>query len=102
MKKILIVSSSGMLGETLKVVLADHFDEVVLTVHDLALETFLLEDPTHVLVSDMIGSQEDAQVVKDIQGATVSSRILVYGFAKKADIQLPLDKNKLINILMGE
>jgi DNA-binding response OmpR family regulator len=100
--KIMIVSSGSLLGEALKVVLADHFDEVVLTDHDQALESFLFEEPTHVLVSGMIGSQTDAQVVKDIRGANVSSRILAYGLDQKADIQFPLEKMELISILIGE
>ncbi|MEI6588152.1 MAG: hypothetical protein WCO05_04360 [Candidatus Moraniibacteriota bacterium] len=101
MKKLMIVGGD-ILGETLKVVLAIHFNEVFLVESDSALETFLLEDPTHVLVSDMIRSPKDAQVIRDLRGANVSSRILRYGFDNNVDIQLPLENNELIAILMGE
>ncbi len=97
-----MIVSGDILGETLKVVLAIHFDEVFLVESKSALEAFLLEDPTHVLVSDMIRSPKDAQVVRDLQGANVSSLILRYGFDNKVDIQLPFEKNKLIDILMGK
>jgi hypothetical protein len=100
MKKLMIVGGD-ILGETLKVVLAIHFNEVFLVESDSALETFLLEDPTHVLVSDMIRSSKDAQVARDLQGANVSSRIVRYGFGGNVDIKLPIKKEELISILMG-
>lgn len=101
MQKLMIIGGD-ILGETLKGVLADYFDEVIIVDRKQALETFFIEDPNHVLISDTLGSPGDAQVVKDIRGANVSSRIVCYGFGGNVDIKFPIKKEELISVLMGE
>lgn len=50
MKKLLIVTKDAAYGPALKKALEPVFDEVILSSHGDALENFLTEEPSHVLV----------------------------------------------------
>lgn len=96
MRKLLIVSEDA-LGHTLQVILFDWFDYVVLTNQGRSLETFLDEQPSHVLIAAL--KPEDKQVYQDILSADVGSKIFRYGFDNKADMKFPLSLNEIKHLL---
>jgi hypothetical protein len=98
MKKLLIVSSD-VLGQSLKIALADHFDAVVIVGREKALEAFLQEEPSHVMLPDMMSDDKDKCVYEDLQSANVGSRIIRYGLDDHCDLRLPADLKDILEKL---
>lgn len=90
MAKLLIVSDESLLGQVSAQVLRGDFEEVVEATHDSAIEVFLIEEPTHVIIFDYEerGKKEEKscqgiQSWQDIKNSAEVGQIMVRcGFSR--------------------
>ena len=92
--KLLIVDNS-VLGEGLALILTQSTEvDVIMSSHKDALETFLLEDPTHVLICESWDETADSKIVElgelsleDIRNSASTDIIIrTIGFDAKNDL----------------
>lgn len=109
MTKLLVVGGD-LVGGAAALILRTHFEEVIQEDHGLALEKFLAEEPTHVIVFDYIeGGDGESKwccgrvTWQDIKGSADPDQIIVRCGFPRYDypdyIQLPLQLDDLLKLL---
>jgi hypothetical protein len=109
MAKLLVVGGD-LVGGVAALILRTNFEEVAETSHDSALEMFLAEEPTHVIIFDYIeGGDGKAKWCRgrvtwqDIKSSADPGQVIVRCGFPRYDypdyIQLPLQLDDLLKLL---
>lgn len=109
MKKLLVVGGD-LVGGVAALILREHFEEVIQEDHEPALEKFLTEEPTHVLIFDFsesgdgkAGWCQGRTTWQDIKGSAEPDQIIVRCGFSRYDypdyIRMPLELDELKKLL---